>query len=140
MENAAEERFWQIVEAGDFSLLITRGGKGGSPRTRPMTLLAYEDSGVLWYATSAASRKLEEISEDDRVTACFLDVEGGAYAQVYGRAEVVSDPDVKQEFWEDEWTEFWNGHSDPDYILLKVIGEQAEFHLVDADELWVIDF
>ncbi len=140
MENAAEERFWEIVDSGEFSLFVTRGGKGGSPRSRPMTLLAYEDTGVLWYATSASSRKVEEIGEDARVTACFLDLEGGAYAQVFGRAEVVTDPATKEEFWEDDWAEFWSGHSDPDFVLLKVIGEQAEYHLVDEDELWVIDF
>ncbi len=140
MDNAAEERLWEIVDASELSLLITRGTKNGNPRMRPMTLLAYEEAGVLWYATSASSRKVEELSEDAQVTACFLDLDGGMYAQMFGRAEIITDPKTKEEFWEEEWSGFWDGHEDPDFVLLKVAGTQAEFHLVDEDELWVLDF
>ncbi len=138
MEEEAEAKLWEIVEESEIALLVTT--VDGYPRMRPMTLLAYEEDGTLWFATSKSSRKVEEIERNPKVAAFFLSLEGGAYAQILGTAEVVEDPELKQEFWEEEWEDYWEGPDDPDYVLLKVRGERAEHYLVEEDELWVVEF
>ena len=138
MENDAEQRLWEIVEQSEVALLVTT--VEGYPRMRPMTLLAYEEDGILWFATSKSSRKIEEIAANPKVAAVFIHLEGGAYAQVFGDVELVEDDDLKKEFWEEEWEEYWEGPEDPDYVLLKVRGVRAEHYLVEEDELWVVEF
>lgn len=134
----AEERLWEIVEESEIDLLITI--TDGYPRMRPITILAYEEDGGVWLATSKASRKVEEIGKNSKVTVCFLDLEGDAYAQLFGAAEIVEDPDLRAEFWEEEWKEYWEGPDDPDYVLICVHAEKAEYYLLEDDELWVVDF
>ncbi len=134
----AEEKLWEIVEESEIALLITLGE--GFPRVRPMTLIAYEEEGGVWFATSRSSRKIEEIQKNPKVTVCFLDLEGSAYAQLFGQAEVVEDRAVKEEFWDEDWEEYWEGPEDPDYVLLHVRLQKAEYYLLEADELWVVEF
>jgi len=43
-------------------------------------------------------------------------------------------------FWDEEWGEYWEGPSDPDYALLALHGVRAEYYLLDEDELWVVEF
>ncbi|MCR4391602.1 MAG: pyridoxamine 5'-phosphate oxidase family protein [Candidatus Acetothermia bacterium] len=138
MEQEVEERLWEVVEESEIALFITNAE--GYPRVRPMTILAYEEEGGVWFATSRSSRKVEEIARNAKATACFLDLEGGAYAQVFGEAELVEDPELKKEFWEEEWSDYWEGPDDPDYVLLYLRGARAEYYLVDEDELWVVEF
>ncbi|MGC9530483.1 MAG: pyridoxamine 5'-phosphate oxidase family protein [Candidatus Bipolaricaulaceae bacterium] len=139
MEREAEERLWEIVDQAEIVLLVTQGGDG-FPRMRPMTLLGYEEEGGLWFATSRSSRKVEEMAREGRVSVCFLDLEGGAYAQAFGEGELVDDPDLKAEFWMDEWDEYWDGPGDEDFVLLLVHTQRAEYYLIDEDELWVVEF
>ncbi|RLE28371.1 hypothetical protein DRJ54_06695 [Candidatus Acetothermia bacterium] len=139
MELEAEERFWKILDEAEISLFVTNR-EDGFPHSRPMTLLGYEDEGVLWFATSRSSRKVGEIDRDPKVTVCFLALEGGAHAQAFGKAEVVEDPELKAELWSEEWAEYWEGPEDPDFVLLVVHLDKAEYYLIEEDELWVIDF
>ncbi|GAB4304264.1 MAG: pyridoxamine 5'-phosphate oxidase family protein [Candidatus Bipolaricaulota bacterium] len=138
MDEEAERKLWEIVEESEIVLLIT--ASEGYPRMRPMTVVAYEEDGSIWFATSKSSRKVEEIERNPHVTACFLNLEGGAHAQVFGTAEVVADPDLKKELWDEEWGEYWEGPDDPDYVLLSLHGARAEYYLLDEDELWVVEF
>lgn len=134
----AEEKLWEIVEESEIALLITLAD--GYPRVRPMTLVAYEEEGGVWFATSKASRKVEEIGKNPNVTVCFLNLEGSAYAQLFGKAEVIEDRAVKEEFWDEDWEEYWEGPEDPDYVLIHVQVSKAEYYLLEADELWVVEF
>ncbi|HEU68247.1 MAG TPA: general stress protein [Candidatus Acetothermia bacterium] len=138
MDGEAERRLWEIVEESEIVLLITDAE--GYPRMRPMTTIAYEEDGTIWFATSKSSRKVEEIQHNPRTTACFLTPEGGAHAQVFGTAEIVEDPDLKKELWDEDWSEYWEGPEDPDYVLLSLHGARAEYYLMDEDELWVVEF
>lgn len=52
----------------------------------------------------------------------------------------MDDPDLKKELWDEEWGEYWEGPSDPDYALLALHGKRAEYYLLDEDELWVVEF
>ncbi len=135
-----EEQLWEILDEADVDLLVTVGDDG-FPYIRPMTLLAYEEEGgILWFATSRVSRKVSHIERNPRVTAFFLALEKDAYATFLGEAEVVDDPELKREFWEEDWAEFWEGPDDPDYVLLRVRSKRAQFYLVEEDELWETEF
>jgi len=132
------DRLWQIVDAVAFPLLVTIDSDG-CPRGRPMALLR-RDENVLWFATSRASRKVAQIKADSRVTVLCVDTAHFNHASVRGRAEVVDDREMKTHFWRGEWRDEWGGPSDPDYVLLKIIGESGAYYHGDTDELEEIEF
>lgn len=138
MDEQAEAKLWEIVEESEIVLLITDAA--GYPRMRPMQVVAYDEDGNVWFATSKSSRKVAEIRRNPRATVCFLNLEGGAHAQLFGEVEIVEDPDLKKELWDEEWDEYWEGPEDPDYALLAFRGTRAEYFLLDEDELWVVEF
>lgn len=127
------DRLWRIVDAVAFPLLVTIG-KDGCPRGRPMVLLKRE-RGTLWFATSRASRKVAQIEADPRVTVLCVDTTHFNHASVRGRAELVDAPAMKSDLWREEWRDQWDGPTDPDYVLLKVVGERGAYYHGDADEL-----
>jgi general stress protein 26 len=48
---------------------------------------------------------------------------------------VVGDQGVKERFWREEWRDEWpDGASDPDYVLLKIVGETGAYYSGDTDE------
>ncbi len=127
------ERFWKIVDAVEFPLLVTNG-KDGFPKARPMHLIDREKN-ALWFATSLASRKVTQIAADVRVTVMFVDTSRFNYVSVHGRAQVVTDTEMKRRLWQESWKDDWPaGPSDPDYILLKVVGESGAYYCGDTDE------
>jgi len=127
------ERFWEIVDAVEFPLLVTHG-EDGFPKARPMHLIHWEKQ-TLWFATSRASNKVTQIAADAKVTVLFVDTVQFNYVSVYGRAQVVTDPEMKKRLWRESWTDDWPaGPSDPDYILLRVMGESGVYYSGDTDE------
>ena len=131
------DRLWQIVDGVEFPFLVTIG-EDGCPRGRPMVLLNRE-GGVLWFATSRASRKVAQIKADSRVSILCVDTAHFNHASVRGRAEVVDDQKMKILFWREEWRDEWDGPSDPDYVLLKIVGVSGAYYHGDTDESKEVD-
>lgn len=127
------ERFFKIVEAIEFPLLLTNG-EDGYPQARPMHLIQRERA-TLWFATSRASRKAGQIAADPRVTVMFVESGRFNYASLHGRAQIVTDEALRRRFWREEWREEWpEGPADPDYVLIKVVGENGSYYYGDTDE------
>jgi len=126
-------RFWEMIDATEFPLLVTHG-RNGCPRSRPMTLLLREGN-TLWFATSRASSKVAEIKADPHVTVLFVRDGRLSQAALYGRAWVEDAPETRKRLWREIWTEDWpRGASDPDYVLIRVIGEGGSYYPADTGE------
>jgi general stress protein 26/nucleoside-triphosphatase THEP1 len=124
VESPGADTFWSLVDAVEFPLLVTRG-EDGYPQSRPMHLLEREE-GTLWFSTSKASRKVRQIAEDPQVTVLFVDTHRFNYASLHGVAEIVDDSERGHRLWREEWRDDWpDGPEDPDYVLLRVIGERG---------------
>jgi general stress protein 26 len=127
------DRFWEIVEGVSFPIFVTNG-KDGFPQARPMTILLRAGRTV-WFATSRRSNKVSEIAADPRVTILFIDTALFNYAHLHGRARLITDPEEKRKLWQEAWTDDWpEGPSDPDYVLIEVVGERGTYYYGDSDE------
>jgi len=127
------DRFWEIVDGIGFPIFVTNG-KDGFPRARPMSLLLCVGRTV-WFATSRISNKVSEIADDPRVTILFIDTVLFNYAHLHGRAHLITDSEEKQKLWQEAWTDDWpEGPSDPDYVLIEVVGERGTYYYGDSDE------
>jgi len=121
-----EQTFWHIVDANPYPLLVTLGPEA-YPESRPMHLVD-RDRNTLWFATSKASRKVQQIGDNPHVTVIFIDSARYNYASFHGSAVVVQDPEREQTLWRNEWADDWpEGPKDPDYVLLRVDAYTAHY-------------
>lgn len=97
-------------------------------RSRPMQTQQFDFDGDLWFFTSSATHKAEEIQRENRVNVSYAEPETNTYVSVSGRASIVNDKEKIEELWKpiyEAW--FPDGLDDPNLCLLKVSVEQAEY-------------
>lgn len=129
MEDKRQEsinKLKDLIEGIDFAMLTTIAG--GKFRSRPMSTQKFEFDGDLWFFTSDATHKVDEIEADDRVCVAYAKPEDNQYVSVYGHARVVKDRAKMEELWNPilkAW--FPEGLDDPTLCLLKVAVEEAEY-------------
>lgn len=104
--------------------------KSGAPQVRPVTLMS---TGREFYlATSAASRKVSQFAEDNRVefVVVFCDDENNGYLRVMGRVQPEVDVSVRARVTAATGypvTKYWMGVDDPDFFFCKVIPARVEY-------------
>jgi general stress protein 26 len=105
--------------------LITLG-PDGHPQARLVDALAPEADLSVWIATNPATRKVQEIRADARVTLFYADAPHG-YVTLIGRAALVDDPAEKARRWKDAWAPFYKdrNHGD-DFQLIRVVPSRVE--------------
>ena len=109
----------------DAATLITRQ-RGGSLHGRPMAIARVDDNVTLWFVSSIASAKVDEIAEDSRAMVTFQS--SSRCVCLNGNAELVFDPAQIKALWKDEYRVWFQGETDPDIVLVC-------FHAFDA-EYW----
>jgi general stress protein 26 len=113
--------FWSIVDSMPHPLFLTVSADG-FPQSRPMSLVEHDEH-TLWFPTSRASRKVDQIRTHAQVTVLFVDTDRYNYASFHGRASLDPDRDRARRLWHNEWRDDWPaGPDDPDYALLRVDG------------------
>jgi len=116
--------FWSIVDSMPHPLLITVAADG-FPQSRPMSLIERDDH-TLWFPTSRASRKVEQIRAHAQVTVLFVDTDRYNYASFHGIASLEPDNERTRRLWRDDWRDDWPaGPDDADYALLRVDGARG---------------
>jgi general stress protein 26 len=136
------ERVWKIIDECRDCVFITQS-PGGFARARTMNKLQDKDrsGGIMWFVSEKKSKKAAEISANPKVTLFFSQPESLDYACVFGKAEIVEDPETKQRFWNDDWLKYWkNGPEDNNYVLIKVLPEKGEFFLNEEIQAGKIDY
>lgn len=108
----------------DSATLVTRA-RGGSLHGRPMAIARVEDNVTLWFITSVASAKVEEVAEDARAMVTLQS--SSRFVCINGNAELVFDPDQIRASWKDEYRVWFQGERDPDIVLVRFTGFDAEY-------------
>ena|SRR5690242_15832110 len=84
-------------------------------RTRPMSTLDVDDEGNLWFFSSKASDKNDEIKNDDTVQLLYAKNSDSHFLTITGKAQIVNDQKKKEELWNPiAKTWFPGGKEDPD--------------------------
>lgn len=105
-------------------VLITLDASG-HPRARAMDPFPPEENMVVWMGTTRATRKVEEIRKNPRVTLYYAHPEGAGYVSLYGKARLVDDPKEKAKWWKEEWSRFYPD-KEASFILIAVTPERME--------------
>ena len=104
--------------------LITRS-RGGSLHGRPMAIARVDDNVTIWFITSVASAKVEEVAEDARAMVSLQSA--SRFVCINGNAELVFDPEQIRALWKDEYRVWYKGDSDPDIVLVRFSSFDAEY-------------
>ncbi len=92
----------------------------------------------LWFATGASTRKVAQMKNNPNVHltggATTLD-ETKAWVQVEATAEVKTDPETKQGFWQDELAKYFQGPDDPEYVVVKLTPSRIEYSAMDMEDM-----
>lgn len=121
------KRLGKLIKGIGIAMLTTTQ-PDGTLRSRPMVAQETEFDGDLWFISSAASGKMQEISKDQHVNVSFVDPDDHRYISCSGTARIIRDPAKAKELFtrrHEKW--FPSGPDDPQLVLLKVDVHQAEY-------------
>ncbi len=120
------EKFKKLTEGIDFCMLTTING--GQLRSRPMSTQEMDENGDLWFFTSDATHKIDEIEADNRINVAYAKPDDNTYVSVSGGGQISKDREKIEKLWNPilkAW--FPEGLDDPHLCLLKVSVEEAEY-------------
>lgn len=123
----------RIVESSPFCTVVTLG-RNGRLRARTMSRLNSLDERHLDFPTDLGSAKVEDVRSDPRVTLFFVDPRTRNTASLYGTAEVITEPQVKERCWQEALRHhFPEGHADPVFAVFRVKVTDGEYLIADTE-------
>jgi general stress protein 26 len=119
------EQLQKVMHGFDTAMLVTRGADGGM-HARPLAIAEHSNAEVLYFASSADSTKVKELSADPSVNVTMQDKR--RFVSVTGRAEVVRDRGLIDRLWSESW-KIWfpQGKDDPSLCILVVDPSEATY-------------
>lgn len=123
----AREKVWELIKDIKTALLVTQNANG-ELQARPMVAMNKDFNGELWFFTSIASPKIDEIKRNENVLLSYSEPSDQNYVSVRGKARVSQDRGKIKELWSPAahvW--FPKGQDDPNIALIQVTVETAEY-------------
>jgi len=119
------DKLVELLEDVRFAMFTTR--VEDRLRARPMTTMAADSSGSLWFFISADADTLAEIAADPSVGLAYADNGKGTYVSVAGDAAVRQDQAKVRELWNPAFKAWFDGPDDPNLRLVEVRIAAAEY-------------
>jgi len=107
--------------------MVTTLERDGSLHSRPLTTLAIDEDGVLWFAIDIETDPARAISAatEPRVNLAYVENAHGKFLSVAGRATLVQDAARARALWSPMFKPWFHGPDDPRLALLRVEPEHA---------------
>lgn len=117
----------ELIRDVDIAMFTTTG-VDGRLYSRPLGTQQVAFDGDLWFATSADSPKVAEISLNPQVNVAYASPSKNTYVSVAGTARIVDDRAKVEELWSPAMKLFFpGGKDDPNLRLIHVRAESAEY-------------
>ena len=123
-----KNRIYKILRIPQLTSFATITGEG-KPWVRYVIALASEDF-TIHFATFIKARKVEQIKINPEVhLTCGVNdpVKITPYLQIQGKAELLTDKEVKNNFWNDTLNKIFQGPDDPNYAIIQVVPYRIEY-------------
>ncbi len=117
----AAEKIQELAKKANTCFFCTGITTGKPFATRPMSVQKIDDAGNFWFLSANDSHKNAEIAKDASVQLLFQGSHYSDFLNIYGRAEISTDPAKIHELWEPivkAW--FTEGEDDPRITVIKV--------------------
>lgn len=126
MEDGSREKLLNTLKTFRNAMLVTTASDG-MLRSRPMALMKVDEpSGDIWFMTSSASGKVDEIETHAQVNVSLQ--KDNAFLSISGKASINRDRAKLDEIWSEEAKVYFpKGKEDPDLALIKVSPAEGEY-------------
>ena len=127
MTNHTDPRvhLFELVTKFHTAMLVTRAA-GGALRARPLSLAPAHDEGLLYFATSIDSPKVEEVTAQPEVLVTMQD--DLRYVSIAGAARICRERALIDRLWSETWRVWFpRGKDDPALCILAVAPHSAEY-------------
>jgi general stress protein 26 len=125
-----KDKVLEILEKRETGVLATV--KQNKPHSRYMTF--FHENLTFYTPTSIETHKTEEIKENPNVH-LLVGYEGEGYGDPYleveGTATIQDDQGLKEKYWNEHMSHYFEGPKDPNYVLLKI--EPSLIRLMNSD-------
>lgn len=101
--------------------------EGNQPKARYMAI--FHDRLIVYLATNRKTHKVEEIKDNPNAY-LLLGYDGKQPHEVIemqGSVVISQDDSLREKLWTDEFKEWFNGPSDPDYVVLQFTPARIEY-------------
>lgn len=119
-----EQSARRIIASVAYPTFITTDATG-RPQARTVQPQQPDSTWTVWFATNPRTRKVREITRDQRVVLHYFDQPTLSYVALIGRARVVRDRPTKDAHWTAAWTPFYPDR-DTSVVLIAVTAERLE--------------
>lgn len=131
---AAGEKIKEIAKRTRVCMFTT--DVAGYPSdTRPMALQECDEDGTVWFLSSSASRKNQDIARDDRVMLTFQNDDKYEYLALHGRARVHTDRATIDKYWTSFANAWFDGKDDPRITVLSVRPEHGHYWQTESGKI-----
>lgn len=125
MSDRPREHVRSLLAEFETAMLVTRA-QSGELRSRPMIIADLEGDAELWFLTSIASGKIDEIAEESQVNVALAGPR--AFVSISGVASVVGDPHLREKLWKESYRVWFpEGKDDPELTLIRVVPDTVEY-------------
>lgn len=98
---------WDVMASSSILTLITLD-EDGQPQARILDATAPDSARFdVWMGTNVNSAKVREIRANPRATIMYRIPDSQGYVTLRGRAEIVDDPALKENYWRPSWAPFY---------------------------------
>ncbi|MCE7862241.1 MAG: hypothetical protein DYG99_01735 [Bacteroidetes bacterium CHB5] len=95
------------------------------PYARIMDPINPDENFVVWLATNPRSRKVLQLEANPNVVLHYVDKANNGYVSLYGKAALVRDSVLFNEYWKPAWDQFYP-NKNTDCVLIKVQPQRLE--------------
>jgi general stress protein 26 len=123
-----KSRIYEVLKKPQLASLATVTCEG-KPWVRYVIALASEDF-TIRFATFIKARKVDQIKNNPEVhLTCGVNdpLNLTPYLQIQGKAELLTDKEVKHSFWNDTLNKIFQGPDDPNYAVIQVVPYRIEY-------------
>jgi general stress protein 26 len=118
----------KLIEDIDIAMLTTVGADGELVSRPLSTQRSQYDGRRVWFFTEGDSPKVGEIRRHPKVNLAYASKDKNTYVSVAGRARVMRDQAMIDQFWNDALKAFFpKGKDDPNLVLLEVEPRTVEY-------------
>lgn len=128
-----ESRFWKALKSDRTLMLGLDGLEDG--HTRPMTAMAEDDAGPVWFFTGKPNALVDALDPPRRAIASFVSKGHDLFASIHGNLAIDQDRAVIDRLWNPFIAAWFEGKDDPKLVLLRFDVEHAEIWLNDSNFL-----
>ncbi len=116
----------EIMVTARYCTMITNG-PGLQPQARIVDAFSPDTNLIVWIATNALTRKVEEIKRDPHVTLLYWNAATFEFVTLQGTAVLSNEAKDKAVHWKPEWARLYKDENrGSDFLLVKVTPSRVE--------------